>query len=79
MVKQAFKDTVKELNKINPDEVEAFVVLVKGPTYEDDKKCAKGINALCGPQNALFNLLSNLNSDLMEDFILVYLAMRLKR
>lgn len=79
MVNQAFKDTVKELNKINPDEVEAFVVLVKGPNYEDDKKHAKGINAICGPQNALCNLLSNLNSDLMEDFILVYLAMRLKR
>ena len=66
--KDFFEDVKKDLNEIKPEDVQAFIILVKGKDTDDPKK-SEGLNALQGDGKELINLISNIDPDLIRKFM----------
>ena len=73
---KAFNDMKDIVNKMDPTEVEGFIVLVQGQNAGDEKHF-KGLQAVCGNLKTLMNLLSNLRGDILNPFVVGYTTWKL--
>ena len=72
-----FETTIEKMKEMNPNEVEAFIVLVKGKDLEGGRQ-SEGINAIYGSEPQLVNLLGNVNEDLMKSYLTATLLASMK-
>lgn len=66
--KDFFENVKKDLNSFNPEDIQAFIILVKGKNTDDPKK-SEGLNALQGKSGELLNLINNIDPDLIRKFM----------
>ena len=76
--KEFFIEARDTLSSIDPDNVEACMLLVqcKG---DEKAKSFRGLNATMGSSIALVNLLSNLSDALQHTFVALYVAGAFKK
>lgn len=68
--KDFFEEVKKDLNNFDPDDIQAFIILVKGKNTDDPKK-SEGLNALQGNGRELLNLIDNIDPDLIRRFMAI--------
>lgn len=66
--KDFFENVKEDLNRFDPEDIQAFIILVKGKDTDDPKK-SDGLNALQGNARELLNLINNIDPDLIRKFM----------
>ena len=70
---KSYKEIMKDMNKLDPNKVKGFIVLVDGGEPSEDGKTGKGLNSVCGSGDRILNLLANMS----QEPLALYLTMRL--
>lgn len=72
-IAKAYKEVMDDMNKLNPDKIKGFIVLVDGGEPSEEGKSSTGVNAVCGSCSRILNLLANMD----QQPLTLYMAMRM--